>query len=120
MSKKHHYRTERTDLEVEDETDMIEEIEEDVVDETPVVEEVEDEVVDEPVDDKPIIRGVVVDCSRLNVRETPALDGVILTQIARSTEVIIEEDESTDEFYKVCLATGLEGYCVKQFVKMEN
>lgn len=60
--------------------------------------------------------GVVVDCAKLNVREAPQLDAEVVCTINRETEVMIYEQESTDEFYKVCLASGIEGFCMKKFI----
>lgn len=74
----------------------------------------------EPVEEiKPIvepIRGVVTDCRYLNVREAPDQDAAVLTTIKALSEVLIDEPESTDDFYKVCTETGIEGYCMKKFI----
>ena len=74
---------------------------------------------EEPV--KPAVTGVVYDCVKLNLRSEPKRDerneNVITTLIA-GTSVTINEELSTDEFYKVTTDTGLEGYCMKQFIKL--
>ncbi len=62
--------------------------------------------------------GVVVDCLKLNVREAPNANANIVCVIDASTNLVIIEEESTDEFYAVCTASGAEGYCMKQFIKI--
>lgn len=64
---------------------------------------------------KPVI-GIVTDCVRLNVRKDPNRSSEVLGVITAETELIIIEEESTDEFYKICTSAGLEGYCMKSFV----
>lgn len=80
--------------------------------ETPVVQE---EVV-EP--EKPVV-GVVANCLKLNVRAEPKPTAEALCVLDRDSEVSVYKSESTDEYYKVCTAAGVEGYCVKFFVKVK-
>ena len=79
--------------------------------EEPVVEEVVETV-------EPAKSGVVVDCLKLNVREAPNAYADVVCVIDASTNLAIYEDESTDEFYKVCTESGAEGYCMKKFIKI--
>ena len=81
------------------------------------VEEVAEPVVEQPAP-KPVV-GVVTGCKRLNVREVPYLDGPVACVITESTEVTIDNAESTDDFYKVCTAAGVEGFCMKKFIEVE-
>lgn len=60
--------------------------------------------------------GVVADCENLNVREAPNPDATVVKIIDKDSEVMIDESESTDDFYKVCTASGVEGFCMKQFI----
>lgn len=76
----------------------------------------EDDVVEEPV--KKTVTGKVVDCERLNVRKDPSTTAPVLCKLNESTEVIVDEDNSTEDFYKVCTATGVEGYCMKDFITL--
>ena len=62
------------------------------------------------------IKGVVTNCLQLNVREAPRPDAKVLFVIDSLSEVAIYENESTDEFYKICTASGLEGFCMKKFI----
>lgn len=66
---------------------------------------------------EPII-GVVTDCIKLNVRARPNQTAMILGVITAATELIIIEEESTRDFYKICTSAGLEGYCMKKFISI--
>lgn len=68
---------------------------------------------------EPII-GRVVRCAKLNVRKDPDADAEILGTIPAGAEVMIDEGESTDDFYNVCAALGFEGFCMKQFVEVSE
>ena len=63
--------------------------------------------------------GVVVDCVKLNVRKSPAEDATILAEIPVGTKVQIIDKESTKDFYHVCTATGIDGFCMKKFIKFK-
>lgn len=63
-------------------------------------------------------RGTVVNCESLQILETPDEDSMILGVIPMLTEVMIKQDESTEDYYKICTATSLEGYCQKKFIAL--
>jgi hypothetical protein len=67
---------------------------------------------------KTMVTGIVTGCARLNVRNDPSTTARILCALNESTEVMIDEDDSTEDFYKVCTATGVEGYCMKDFITL--
>jgi hypothetical protein len=83
--------------------------------EEPVVKVVEP-VVETP---KPEVVGVVVDCAKLNVRAQPNPRATVVCVIPQSSEVTVDEAESTEEFYKVCTAAGAEGFCMKEFIELK-
>lgn len=65
--------------------------------------------------------GRVTDCTKLNIRENPESDADnVLGVIPVNAEVMIDESESTDEFYKVYTESGLEGFCMKEFIEVEK
>lgn len=66
------------------------------------------------------ITGVVIDCDRLNVREAPKMDAAVVCTIPRDTEVTIDKAESARGFYKVCLVSGIEGFCAKQYISINR
>lgn len=61
----------------------------------------------------------VVNCNKLNVREEPSLDSTIVCEVNSQTELMIDESESTDDFYKVFTASGIEGFCMKEFIAVQ-
>ena len=62
--------------------------------------------------------GVVVDCFRLNVRSAPSIDAEVVCEIDCSTDMLVYEEESTDEFYKICTSSGVEGFCMKKYISI--
>ena len=65
-----------------------------------------------------IVIGIVNDCVKLNVREEPNKESAIVCELAHQTEVMVDQTESTENFYKVCTA-GIEGFCMKQFIAIQ-
>lgn len=63
-----------------------------------------------------IVKGVVTNCTKLNLRAEPNSDAEILCELPCNTEVEVNESASTEKFYKVCTATGMEGYCMKDYI----
>lgn len=65
------------------------------------------------------VLGVVTECALLKVRKTPeVVDDNILDEIPLATEVFIDMEKSTEEFYKVTTAAGLDGFCMKKFINI--
>lgn len=62
------------------------------------------------------ITGMVDYCAKLNVRTTPDLDGDVIASLAKQTEVEIDLSKSTDDWYYICTAIGVEGFCMRQYV----
>ena len=61
--------------------------------------------------------GRVFGCTSLNVRKAPKTNAAVICTINCHAEVEIDELESTDDFYKICTASGIEGYCMKKFIR---
>lgn len=61
----------------------------------------------------------VVNCNKLNVREEPSLDSTIVCEVKSQMELMIDEGESTDDFYKVFTSSGIEGFCMKKFITVQ-
>lgn len=76
--------------------------------------------VEETRETKPVTEGVVTNCMRLRVREKPDRNAAMICAIETLTKVVIDEDESTDEWYKVYLENGITGYCMKKFITVEQ
>lgn len=66
-----------------------------------------------------IVIGIVNDCVKLNVREEPNKESAIVCELALQTEVMVDQNESTEDFYKVCTTAGIEGFCMKQFIAIQ-
>ena len=79
--------------------------------------EITTEVEEPPKKEK--VLGTVVNCPRLRVREHPSINAVVAAEIDEGSEVVINEDKSTEEFYSVITATGLEGYCMKDYIQVK-
>ena len=76
-----------------------------------------EEVTLEPkIEETNYVTGIVTDCAKLNVRESPYPTATILGVISASTELIVDKAESTEDFYKICTSVGLEGYCMKRYI----
>lgn len=63
--------------------------------------------------------GVVVNCQSLNVRHEASLDSNVASSLRVDSEVIIYEDASTEDFYKVCTSAGVEGYCAREYISIK-
>lgn len=88
----------------------------------PIVEEIETDFAaeDMPVEEIPeFVTGVVVDCTKLNVRAMPDVKAKVLCEVAVSSELRVCNTEDYDDWYRVCTATGVEGFCMKQFIAVK-
>ena len=86
-----------------------------------VIPEVEPEPVSDPepsVEPKNRKFGQVSGCKKLNVRKLPSRDAGIVSELVEGSEVMIDEKESTALFYKIYTEHGIEGFCMKQFIKV--
>lgn len=66
-----------------------------------------------------LISGVIDGCDRLNIRSEASKTSDIIGTITKEDTLVIDENKSTEDFYKVTTSNGLDGYCVKQFVKID-
>lgn len=71
----------------------------------------------EALEEPKVVKGVVVDCEKLNVRIRPSIKGEILTTLDVGTEVIIHKE--MNGFYKIGNPNGDE-YCMKKFIKINQ
>ena len=105
---------------VEDET--VETANEPIVDTTVADPEV-DATVEETVEAAPelptTVVGIVSACKKLNVRNRPSTTAAILTTINEGVEVEIAQPVVDGEFYKVTLANGTTGFCMKKFITVK-
>lgn len=115
MSKHHNYSNYSKNNETEEV--MTPPVEEEV---TETVDTVEQPKVKEPAEEPvPVNKtGMVTDCAKLNVRKNPNTNSEVLCVIEAASKVVIDEENSTGGFYKVCTESGVEGYCMKKFIKI--
>lgn len=89
---------------------------------------------EKPVDDKEIItekkstmreekhtvvkKAKVIDCVRLNIRETPDTQAKILTTVNVGVEIIVDDASSDKNWCGVKLPNGLKGYAMRKFLKI--
>lgn len=71
-------------------------------------------------EDKKKIVGVVTNCVKLNVRNKPDDKAKVLVEVPVLSELEIDKEKSTDKWYKVTTASGINGFCMKQFVAIER
>lgn len=63
-----------------------------------------------------MVKGVVVDCVRLNVRANPTTESEIVCVLDVDSEIKVDVIKSTKEWFSICTASGVTGYCMRKFV----
>lgn len=58
----------------------------------------------------------VANCLRLHIHSEPSTDSEVVCKVRYATELIIDLDNSTEDFYKIYTAIGAEGFCKKELV----
>ena len=62
-----------------------------------------------------------VNCTRLNVRKDPSVSvGNVINKLNEDDEVSIDLSNSYDIWYKISTASGIEGYCLKEFIDLKQ
>lgn len=80
-----------------------------------------EEVVHEEIKIDPVkIFGNVFDCTKLNIRSEPSLDGEIICTVPVSTEVEIDSGKSTNDWFYIYTDTGIEGFCMKKYIRVKS
>ena len=104
------------DKETKSLADVTEEVEEEIA-EVNESEEVTKEVTKEA--DSTVV-GYVSGCLKLNIREEGYPGANVVCVVPEKTALLIEVSESNDEWYKVYTETGMEGFCMKQYVTLSE
>ena len=97
------------------EEELVEELDERIEDNNEAEEEKQQE--ETKTQPEPVY-GVVHNCEKLNVRKQPSKDSEIVFVLNEGSEISIDEENSTEERYSITHASGVEGFCMKQFVAM--
>lgn len=119
---------ENNPTEVVEETTEVEEVVNEAVEEMAAndtvelseeVENVSEEEVITIEDPNSIVEGVINNCTQLNIRKEASKTSEIVEVVDAGAKVLIDEASSTEDFYKVVTPSGVEGYCMKSFVKVD-
>lgn len=88
------------------------------------------DVVEEPavevVEELPVIEGdgnaplVGTTTTKLNIRSTPEVADNIVTVVNEGTVVMIDYPVADGDWFKIYTEAGVEGYCMKKFVKVSE
>ena len=62
--------------------------------------------------------GVVAECETLNVRKEPSIQSEVMSLIKNLSRVEVDEKNSVGDFYKVRTESGIEGYCMKKYIRV--
>lgn len=98
---------------------LVDEVTEDLPAEEPVEEPMEEPVEAIP-EKKESLVGYVSGCTRLNIRKSPSTTGEVTTIVSEKAMLLVDPNESTDEWYRVCTESGVDGYCMKKYVTVSN
>ena len=109
--------TEETVNEIEESTNETEETTEEVTEEVTEPEVIVPSI-DNNVENNEII-GKINGFKNLYVRKEASKDSEPVGIVTDKDDLSIDVAHSTDDFYKVITSNGLEGYCVKEFVKID-
>ena len=63
--------------------------------------------------------GIVDSDCNASVHEKPSIFSEVVCELSPSTRVEIDEQASTQEYYKICTPAGVEGYCLKIYFSVE-
>lgn len=94
----------------------VEEFNEEVNETANEAEETTNEVEEESEED--IKSGTIDGCKKLYVRKEPSKNSEPVSIVEEGSELAIDIIHSTDDFYKVITMNGIEGFCVKEYVKI--
>ena len=72
----------------------------------------------EAADEPRTASGVVTDCICLNVRKQPDIHADVAVVIDALTQVCVDLDASTEDFYKVTTSDGTEGFCMRKYIAL--
>ena len=87
----------------------------------PVIESNKPVVNEEPaevVESDPVVIGMVTDCLKLNIRKEPNKNSDPVCVIDALSELVIDLNESTFNWFKVETKDGVKGFCMKKFVSV--
>lgn len=114
MSHKKYYTNHNSDNDQVNNT--IDNIEKDIEAETETTESVE---LEETTEEESSV-GMVSGCTKLNIRVKPDINSDVVCVVSKDTVVIIDLEESTNDWYRVFTESGFNGFCMKQYITVTN
>ena len=82
---------------------------------TEVETNIEPEVTEEEIQNEQLVRVIP---NLLNVRFAAEKDSTIVTIVSKDDELILLDKEPINGFYHIITKTGIEGYCMVEFVEL--
>ena len=104
----------------DEETKSLADVTEEVEEEISEVNESEEVTKEATKEADSTVVGYVSGCLKLNIREEGYPGANIVCVVPEKTALLIEVAESNDEWYKVYTETGMEGFCMKQYVTLSE
>ena len=66
-----------------------------------------------------ISNGIVIDCSKLNIRKKPNKESEIVSIVDSGSNLkVIDPDKHKGEWYKVITQKGVNGFCMRKYVEI--
>lgn len=63
------------------------------------------------------VDGMVVGCAKLNVRTEASLFSDVVCTLDVMSEIEIDVEKSDKDWFYICTASGIEGYCMRKYVE---
>ena len=76
---------------------------------------IEPEVTEEEIQNEQLVRVIP---NLLNIRFEAEKDATIVTIVSKDDELILLDKEPINDFYHIITKTGIEGYCMVEFVEL--
>lgn len=70
--------------------------------------------------DPTISIGVIDKCVSTRIYKKPSILSDLAGMLSRGSEVLVENDNPASHFCKVTSETGIEGYCMRPFIKFKE
>lgn len=101
----------------ENESDVL--VEYDSAEETQTVKENDQDIPNEN-SSGTVSSGVVFNCEKLHIRERPSKDSKSVSIIDAGKIVEVDISSSTEDFYNVYTESGIEGFCMRDYIKLRG
>ena len=65
------------------------------------------------------IMGITTNLDRIKVYYKPSEFSEVVCEIKKDTVLLIDKEQSTEDFYSICTEAGIMGFCRKRFVELK-